>query len=73
MDSPLSPDPRNDRIAKATARVNAAMVRVSRAQDTLTEAKERLARARLALEHVKSQDPDESPTDGDPMQATDTA
>ena len=50
MDDPPSPDPLHDRIARATARVNAAMARVSQAQEILTEAKERLALARLARE-----------------------
>ena len=49
------------------------MARASQAEETLTEAKERLSRARLALEHAKSQDPDTSLTEGDPRQATDTA
>ena len=52
MERPLSPDPRHDRIARATTRVNAAMAQVSEAQEVLTEAKERLALARLAREHA---------------------
>jgi DNA-binding transcriptional regulator YiaG len=50
MADPLSPDPLHERVARATARVSATMAHVSRAQEVLIEAKERLALARLALE-----------------------
>jgi hypothetical protein len=52
MEHPPSVDQPEDRIARAAARVNAALARVAQAQEVLTEAKERLALARLALEHA---------------------
>ena len=55
MERPPSPDPLDDRIARATARVNAAMAQLIEAQEVLTEAKERLALTRLALEHTTVQ------------------
>ena len=73
MKDPPVPEPPDDRIARATARVNAAMARASQAQAVLIEANVRLAAARLALGHARSQDAHESPADGDPMEATDTS
>jgi DNA-binding XRE family transcriptional regulator len=52
MELPPRPDPLHERLARATARVNATMARVSQAQEVVTEAKERLALTRLALEHT---------------------
>jgi hypothetical protein len=44
MERPPSPDPRQDRIVHAEERVNAAIARVSEAQERVTIAKDRLAR-----------------------------
>jgi hypothetical protein len=47
MERPSRPWPRSDRIARAAASVETAMVHVSQAQELLTIAKERRAGARL--------------------------
>jgi hypothetical protein len=67
MECPPSPDPHSDRIARAAARVNAAMTRVSQAEELVTIAKERLALARLALEEARVRDTHHLPPDVDPM------
>jgi hypothetical protein len=54
MDQPPGPDPSHDRIARATARVNAAVARMSQAQELLTAAQARLALARLALKGAQA-------------------
>jgi hypothetical protein len=48
-------------MARATARVNAAMARVSLAEDALRVANERLALAYLALQYVQARDAHDSP------------
>jgi hypothetical protein len=60
LEPPPRSDPLHDRIARATARVNAAMARVSQAQEVVTEARERLALARLALKDTRVQDAQDS-------------
>jgi hypothetical protein len=66
MERPPSPDQSDDRIARATARVNSAMARVSDAQELVTIAKERLARVCLALQDARTRETHEPPTDDDP-------
>jgi hypothetical protein len=72
MDDLPDHESRIDRIARAAARVNAATARVSQVKAVLTTALERLALAGLVLQESRSQDPRESPPDGDPMDAADT-
>jgi hypothetical protein len=72
MEDPARPRSPNDRIAHAVARINAAMMRVSQAQEVLTEAKERLALGRLAREQARTQDSDDSPAHTDLTNATET-
>jgi hypothetical protein len=68
MERPQSPDPRHIRLARAAARVNDAMAQVSQAEKVLTEAKQRLAPARLALQKLRHPSTDHNPpADEDPM------
>jgi hypothetical protein len=57
MEHPRSRVPCDDRIAQAEERLRAAVMQMSQAQELVILAKERLARARLALEHATARDP----------------
>jgi hypothetical protein len=63
MEHPPGPESRDDRIAHAAARVDAAMARVSQAQEALTKAKQRLALVRLALEDATARGANDPPRD----------
>jgi hypothetical protein len=71
VDSP-GPDTPEDRIARAAARVTAAMARTSDAREILTVASERLAVARRALEHAQAHDAQERAAENDPTKPGET-
>jgi hypothetical protein len=54
MDDPPRHEPPIDHMVRAVTRVDAAMARVSRTEALLTDAMERLALARLALEDTSA-------------------
>jgi hypothetical protein len=65
MERPPSPDPPHDRFVHAEERVNAAIARVSEAQERVTIAKDRLARVRLALTAAHTEGETDPAVDGD--------